>query len=136
MNNLTEKVEDYKKLIEDIGNIIPDYLSGLLTEIDTDNLIESVSFQAYRPYFNDGDRCDYSIYSYYDCMEYKLYDKDSMDYYDYKDSLIIDYIEKIGKLLDDKISIIPIEIFEKVLGDSIFTLFKGSVEIEDYTDHD
>jgi hypothetical protein len=60
---MENKIEQYHKSISEIISIIPEYLSASLVEVDTDNLIEYITLTAYRPYFNDGDRCDYNLYS-------------------------------------------------------------------------
>lgn len=136
---IKEKIEEYYKLILEIRSIIPEYLGSILNEVDIEKRIESVTFTAYRPYFNDGDRCDYSIYSYEDGMEYQFFGKESLDYYDYNynsNSPEREYINKIGRSIDKKISIIPINIFEEEYGDIKITLYHDSINTEEYTDHD
>ena len=136
--NINSEIEKYNNSIDSILNLIPDYLASVLIQADTENLIECIRFTAYRPYFNDGDRCNYSIYSYYDQLEFKLHNQeDFLEYYDFQtDSLESDYIKKVGKTFESLISVIPIEILEKGYEDSIFTVYKDYTEIEDYTDHD
>ena len=55
--------KDIEKVCEELKETLGDSLSKALRILDDRNYIKELSFEAYTPYFNDGDACTYVVYS-------------------------------------------------------------------------
>jgi hypothetical protein len=131
-----------------IAEIRPDFPKMFAHIFEQSELIDSFTWRQYTPFFNDGEECYFSVNS-------SVYINDTytseLDWYDWavkyeerhagilegnpevniKESQLVYQIEKI-------IDIIPSDIMEDLFGNHVKVTINrnGSVEVEDYEEHD
>jgi hypothetical protein len=121
----------------------------LFSEIFAQNeWLESFGWKQYTSYFNDGDETNFSTYIDASYMDINDGNTDDVDWYDwkwnrdeYKDEVSSSTdIEKCKTvhLLEETLNSIPDEFYKDLFGDHVtVTVYRnGSIEIDDYEDHD
>lgn len=141
-----------KALVEELRKDFPSLIKPLLEQ---SQLIESISWTQYTPYFNDGDECTFSSHaadfginghSFIDGSDDSehgnFWDKEVYDYSDrnYRKIPNSKYIPHEGEImngLSDILSEIPDEFYKDLFGDHVeVTIFKdGTIDVSEYN-HD
>ena len=135
MENLSSQLS---KLNEAVKSAIAQDLGVLFKKFPQ---LDAIKFQGYTIYFNDGDTCEYSIRGTFFSINNKFYRVDDWGYgEDYKKvdkSLFSDGLrEGVDEFFDNLYGIT--DLVKGAFGDhkQITIYSDGSMEEEDYTDHD
>ena len=122
--------ENAKETLQrDVQNLVKLEINKIFKDF---NDIESLSFIAYTPYFNDGDVCRYSVYSDEDSIyvnNQSIWDNDD-------DEDRTDEENQAATRLSILLANIPAEIIENAFGEGKFTFHKNGDFIIDEYEHD
>lgn len=142
--------EKKKALVDELRKEFPNLLQPLLEQSE---IIESISWVQYTPYFNDGDECTFSSYAADFGFNGKTYRDNFVTNADFWSKEIYDYtsgrykkvpnpgyIEKEASIIDglsEILSEIPDDFYKDLFGDHVeITIFKdGRILINSYA-HD
>lgn len=98
--------------------------------------VKSLGFRAYTPYWNDGDRCYYSVHTY--DISINGYDNDEeLEDEEIKEiGLSLKEIEQVKETFSDLLDKIPDEIIEATFGEGEITIFADGTHETSECDHD
>lgn len=132
INELTEKFEQAKNDLREFGK---DALSQSVKELfDRYPDVNKFSVDAYTPYFNDGEPCNYSVRSY--TSRVNDYNNDYGEWNEEDNGSDQETLDKALTEFIDLIDSVPEEMFEYSFEEGRITFYRdGKTESEDY-DHD
>ena len=117
MKNLLLKIDEFneakQKLMEEVQTQFAIVVGSLMRKSAH---LNTYSIQAYTPYFNDGDTCEYSVNTWGEVNEDEEGDENRGDGWGSEDDAIVQEIRKF-------LSIIDKEIFKGVYGDHVKIVF-------------
>jgi len=127
-----QKVEEFKQLREKLVNDVRvEFPSLIMPLMNMSDRIQSISWNQYTPWFNDGDTCEFSA-------NYRYLDINGQ----YSSTLFRDEAwseadKNVVKNMQEAMSVIPDEIYKDVFGDHAqITVSKdGTITVESY-EHD
>lgn len=152
MSNLLETIKQKLEVIEEQRKALVAELQTefpkLFTELfQKSKLIDSFTWRQYTPYFNDGESCEFRVYSNQCCVNGEDYDE--LEWYSWK-SKYDEYREELKESKDvnieeslilnefiEVVNMLPKEFLKDLFGDHVKVTVNrdGTVEVEDY-DHD
>jgi len=122
------RMAEFKKIRQElIERTKAELLSVVCTIMRNSDNVQSVSFTAYAPYFNDGDECVFSVNT--DYLEVNGEDADEVDLSERDVDIVSDISEILG-MVDD-------EVYREMIGNHVrATIYAdGSIDVAGY-DHD
>lgn len=128
--NINEIVADYKQKKNILVQSVTTALQRSAIDIfDKYPKLKSFGFQAYTPYFNDGEECAYSVR--HDRWAIMLNDAPNHDHH--TEDMMFNEAESVSEFLSQ----ISDDIYLDLFGDhKQITFMRDGVTIQDYTDHD
>lgn len=144
IKNISNEYENQKKrLISDMKEKFIEISKKLFEEYPK---LNSFSWTQYAPYFNDGDICEFSVNTWYDCIkindeyeyEYEDEDEDKDEQKNIENNLTHSEVIEISKIIQKFLESFSQDMFESVFGnDSEVTIKRdGTITVEVYTNHD